>query len=98
MKQKAINIITYIVSAPIVLFEYFVLFWFWGGADAFNFILTPVVFGIYLIVILFLNKKNRVRSSLTLLVKLIYVLILPILTIVTVWLFAIIFGINIIIW
>ena len=98
MKRKIINIITYIVLLPIILFEYFVLFWFWGGADAFNFILTPVVFSVYLITILHLSKKNRVKSLLTLLVKPICVLILPILTIVTVWLFAIIFGINIIIW
>lgn len=98
MKRTIINIITYIVLAPIIIFEYFVLFWFWGGADAFNFIVTPIVFGAYLITILYLSKKNRVKRSLALLVKLICGLILPILTIITVWLFAIIFGINIIIW
>ncbi len=98
MKQKTINIIIYVVSVPIVIFEYFVLFWFWGGADVFNFILTPVIFVIYLITILYLKKKIKVKSTIALPVKLIYILILPILTIVTVCLFAILFGINIIIW
>ncbi len=97
MKQRIINILLYIAIVPIVLYEYFVLFWFWGGADTFNFILTPVIFAIYLIAILYLKKKIKVKSSLDLLVKLFYVLILPILTIVTVWLFALLFGINIII-
>ncbi len=98
MKQKVINIIAYIVSAPIVLFEYFVLFWFWGGGDAFNFILTPIVFGVYLVAVLHFNKMNRVKSFFVWLVKLICVLVLPILTIATVWLLAIIFGVDIIIW
>lgn len=97
MKQRIINIILFVVTVPIVLFEYFILFWFWGGADAFNFISTPIIFVIYLIAIMYLKKKINVKSSMTLLVRIISVVILPVLTIFTVWVFAILFGMNILI-
>ena len=44
MKSKIVNIALYVVFVPIALFEYFILFWVWGGADVFNFILTPAAF------------------------------------------------------
>lgn len=98
MNQKAAKGILYAVSVPILLFEYFVLTWFWGGADTFNFILTPVVFVIYLITVFFVNKKIKVKSSLASLMKLLYAVILPILTMATVQLAALIFGIDIVVW
>lgn len=97
MKRQIINIILCVAIVPIVLFEYFVLFWFWGGADAFNFISTPIIFVIYLIAIMYLKKKINVKSSLTLLVRIFSVVILPVLTILTVWIFALLLGINILI-
>lgn len=97
MKQQIINIILCVAIVPIVLFEYFVLFWFWGGADAFNFISTPIIFVIYLIAIMYLKKKINVKNSLTLLVRIVSVVILPVLTILTVWIFALLLGINILI-
>lgn len=48
MKQ-IISFAFWLVLLPIILFEYFVLFWFWGGADTFNLFVTPLVFGIYLV-------------------------------------------------
>lgn len=98
MYQKIAKSILFVVSAPIVFFEYGVLTWFWGGADTFNFFLTPVVFVIYLITVYFINKKIKVKSSLASLMKLLYAVILPILTMATVQLAALIFGIDIVIW
>lgn len=68
MKQKTINIILYIVSVPIALFEYFVLFWFWSGDGVFTLILTPLTFITYLILIwlMYFKKKIKVKAPLNL--------------------------------
>ena len=95
MKQKIINILLCMTIIPIVLFEYFVLFWFWGGADAFNFISTPIIFFIYLIAIMYLKKRINLKGSLVFFVSFFSMVILPILTIFTVRVFALLFGINI---
>lgn len=97
MKQQIINIILCVVTVPIVIFEYFVLVWFWGGAGVFNFISTPIIFVIYLIAIMYLKEKINVKSSVALLVKIFSVVILPVLTIFTAWVFALLLGINILI-
>lgn len=98
MKHKIANIVLYAVSVPVALFEYFVLVWFWSGAGIFNLILTPLIFIIYLIIIMYLKKKCKIRNLLLLHTKLFTTLILPLLTIITVWLFAFLLGIKIIIW
>ena len=97
MKQQIINIILYIVLGPIVLFEYVVLFWFWGGADTFNFISTPIIFVIYLLALMYIKKKINIKSCLTPYVRFFSVVILPILTVFTVWVFALLLGIKILI-
>ncbi len=98
MKRKIISITLYIVSVPMVLFEYFTLFWFWGGADIFNFISTPVIFVIYLIAVMHLKKKYKTKDHLAVLINILLISILPALTIVTVWVLALLLGINITIW
>ncbi len=98
MKQKAINFIICVVSVPIILYEYFVLLWFWGGSVIFNLILTPTVYATYMISIVYFSKKIQIKSYLALPVKIICVLALPILTMATVWLLAFLFDVEIVIW
>ena len=97
MKQKVINIILFVVSVPIILLEYFILFWFWGGADVFNFIVTPLAFISYLIFLNHLKEKINIKDSLAFLLKILLIIILPILTMITVWGIAFVFGIDIVI-
>lgn len=97
MKEKIINFVLSVMSFPIVLFEYMLLFWFWGGADIYNFILTPVIFITYLISLTYFTKKIKKRRPLSLPLKILVIISLPILTIITVLIFAILFGINIVI-
>lgn len=95
--KKTSNIIICAVSVPIVLFEYLILLWFWGGADVFNFILTPVIFAIYLIGLIYFKKRIKVKAFLDFLIKVLIVISLPILTIASVRIFALLLGINIMI-
>ena len=95
MKSKIVNIALYVVFVPIALFEYFILFWVLGGADVFNFILTPAAFVACLIALMYIKKRIKVKKFSALYVKIFSVLILPVLTIAIVWLSAILLGINI---
>ena len=95
MKSKILNVVLYVVFVPVALFEYFILFWFWGGADVFNLILTPAVFAACMITVMYVMKRIKVKKSSVLYVKIFSVLILPVLTIAIVWLSAVLLGINI---
>ena len=95
MKSKILNVVLYVVFVPIALFEYFILFWFWGGAGVFNLILTPAVFVTCMITVMYFKKRIKLKKFSALYVKIFSVLILPVLTIAIVWLSAILLGINI---
>ena len=95
MKSKILNTVLYVVFVPVALLEYFILFWFWGGADVFNLILTPAVFAACMITVMYVMKRIKVKKSSVLYVKIFSVLILPVLTIAIVWLSAVLLGINI---
>lgn len=95
MKSKILNTVLYVVFVPAALLEYFILFWFWGGADVFNLIITPAAFAVCLITVMYVMKRIKVKKSSVLYVKIFSVLILPVLTIAIVWLSAVLLGINI---
>lgn len=95
MKSKILNTVLYVVFVPVALLEYFILFWFWGGADVFNLIITPAAFAVCLITVMYVMKRIKVKKSSVLYVKIFSVLILPVLTIAIVWLSAVLLGINI---
>ena len=97
MKQKVINIILFVIATPLILFEYFILFWFWGGADVFNLFVTPLAFIGYTFFLNHLKKKINIKDSLAFLLKILLIIILPILTMITVWGIAFVFGIDIVI-
>ncbi len=97
MKPRAMSIILLLIALPIMLFEYFVLFWFWGGAGIFNFFTTPIVFAVYLVGLVHLKKKLRVEPLINMVIKILLTAIVPILTIATVWLLALLFGIDVVI-
>ncbi len=69
-----------ILLFPVVVFEYFVLFWFWGGAGAFNFFATPVAFVLYMAGFVFAAGKASLGKSL----KVFALVFVPLLTIITV--------------
>lgn len=79
--------------APLILFEYFVLFWFWGGADAFNFFATPITFILYIMGFVFVAVKKSLGKCF----KIFAIVAIPILTIITVWLVAQLCGVKIVI-
>lgn len=93
-----INIMLHAITIPVVLFEYFVLLWFWGGSDIFNLISTPIVYIAYLIIIILIKKKIKPKNSSYLLIEISSAIILPILTMATVWLLALFLGVEIVIW
>lgn len=93
--MKIILTILTILSVPLALFEYFVLFWFWGGDGRFAFFTTPICFLFYMGAIIFLIKRNKEIMWLCTVLKFAAVLVTPILTMVTVWLLAAILGISI---
>lgn len=95
MKSKILNTVLYVVFVPVALLEYFILFWFWGGADVFNLIITPAAFAACMITAMYVMKRIKVKKSSVLYVKIFSVLILPVLTIAIVWLSAVLLGINI---
>jgi len=94
ISNTIISIIICIAVVPIILLEYFCFVWFWGGADVFNLFLTPIFYAVYLIIGLILLKKIK-KKHLNIFLTLLLVVILPIITMITVYFFAFLFGINI---
>lgn len=94
-KYKAVKILCFIILIPIIICEFLVLFWFWGGDGKFNFFVVPIVFLFYLFLHIVLIKKYKQLRVPTLVLKIsIFILITP-LTLSTVWLVSRIFGIDI---
>lgn len=88
-------ILCILLAIPIGLFEYFVLFWFWGGDGTFNFIVVPIVFIVFIILhIVLLNRYTNVKLINNIL-KFSLVFSTPILSMLTVWILAKIFGVDI---
>ncbi len=56
---KALKIILHILLIPIVVVEYFVTYWFWGGDGMFMLISMPVFFVIFLIAQQLIRKRLR---------------------------------------
>lgn len=92
--MKALWIIAVIILTPVALFEYFVLFWFWGGDGTFTFFATPIAFGIYLWLQIQISKKYESVAAKNI-CKFSMVLVTPMLAAFTVWCLAKILGIDI---
>lgn len=95
MKSRVLLIICVLLAIPIVMFEYFVFLWFWGGDGIFTFFSTPIVFIIYAILQIVLTKKFRTISILSTCLKFSTIILTPLVTILTVIVIAEILGITI---
>lgn len=93
--MKIVKILFYAVSVPILLYEYFVLFWFWGGDGVFTLVSTPIAFIAYLMGVKYLKRKIILKN--TLIFKISAAISLPVLTMLTVWLIAWFLKIDIVI-
>lgn len=92
---KLILVICIVLAIPAALFEYFVLFWFWGGDGIFTFIGVPIVFILCIgLHILLINKYGDIML-LNRILKFSLVLSTPVISMAMVWLFAKIFGVDI---
>ncbi len=95
--KNILRIIFLMIALPVVVFEYIILVWFWGGADTFNFFATPLTYIIYLLISVYLKKKLKNNNIDNLLYNVTIAITLPILSMFTVWIMAMVFGVSIII-
>ncbi len=93
--MKILSAIAAIVAIPVVALEYFTLLWFWGGDGLFTLVTIPVCFLIYLATFLLLNRKYRQKKPKNVWIILAGILLLPIVTVATVWGLAGILGVSI---
>jgi len=65
IKNKKTNIaiiLSGILLLPVALYEYIILFWFWGGDGIFCFIAVPFAYILYIILHLVVLKKIEKTS------------------------------------
>ena len=94
-KNKLVYLLLWVLKAPSILFEYFALFWFWGGDGVFTFISIPVNYIVYCILQIFILKKYKenIRVKKVLINSIVF--ITPVLSVATSYLIAKIFNIEI---
>lgn len=92
---KLILVICIVLAIPAALFEYFVLFLFWGGDGIFTLIGIPIVFILCIGLHILLIKKYSDIMLLNRILKFSLVLSTPVISMAIVWLFAKIFRVDI---
>lgn len=97
MKLGIVYGLLVIVSIPIIIFEYGMLLWYWAGDGFFNLLAIPIVLCLYLTAFICLKKKilsKKSEGKLHTALNLLTALLIPILTVLTVQLIALLFGIE----
>ena len=87
--------IFWILKIPIILFEYFILIWFWGGDGLFTLISVPFIFGIFGIMYMIGIKKNKENKRIAKVLTNSFVFFTPILSAAITYLIALLFGVEI---
>ncbi len=98
MKKTTDNLflkILVLISILTSLFAHFVLLWFWGGDGLFTLLTTPVCYASYLLAAIFLMRKYKQKRGLLTALKCLIFVLLPLLTMLTVYLLAVAFGITV---
>lgn len=88
MKLKFLLIGSIVLSIPVALLEYFVLFWFWSGDGTFTLVATPIAFITYFVIQICLMKKISNYTTIQTVLKFTMILLTPLLSMLTVWLIA----------
>ena len=94
---RAIHIIFLVLSAPFFVFEYFCLFWFWGGDGLFALVAVPVIYVITIISHLMILRKFKHVDHIQKALILSAIFITPILTGAILFLLAYLFSVQIMI-
>lgn len=97
MKIRIINVFLLIVSITIIVFEYIVLLWNWAGGGVFSLLAIPIALCFYLTAFIYLKKSilsKRSEQRLRTAINFLTAMLVPILTVVTVQLMALLFGIK----
>ena len=95
MKQTLCKVLILIIVLPIALFDYLVFAWFWTGDGTFSLIATPIAFVLYLLLLIFIKKRFTLSHLWNIISRLAIILLTPILSMFTVSLIALLFGIDI---
>lgn len=97
MKKRILLISSIILLIPVLLYEYFVLIWFWGGDGIFTLFAIPIIFIILLSIQIYLKKRHTLTKMQNIAINLFIAFLTPLLSMLIVWLIALFLGINIVI-
>jgi len=93
--KKILSVLIWAIKAPIILFEYFAMFWFWGGDGTYMLVAIPVCFIVLFLLHNYLMKKYNNKSKIKKSLISSRVLLTPILSVLITYLIAKIVGIQV---